>query len=359
MQKITFALLVAGLFSGGEYVVGDDTTPDSATPNTPLNVNPSPEVLSTTALRFRKVASTGGYAPAEETQVSVVRNGKTVKRPAIGQGGTAQIGEIAAGTYSIFANGTDGWAAFGAYLGDGNHIVTNIGLIPTSDMNVVRTLFRQHREAAQTGAAESGIDLPVAKEHLVQDALLEIQSDGSVQGVLATATPVGQMQKSLPGMSVYLIKDSQVVAQDVTTENGSFHFSGLAQGIYSMVFAGPQGFGGMSVQVALLEESTPKSAKREVPRYTFVAAAALSSPTATFTPCQWSDCSNNEPIQSSTDRGSTATNLGGQGTPGGTAGGGSGAAGGGGLLGILGAAGAGLAAAAIFDDNSPATPAAP
>lgn len=355
MKKFQFAFLVAGLLS--RVALADDAAPA---------LKPTAEHVSSTALRFRQVTSAGGMAEAQSTRVSIVRHGKTVMSPALGGGGTAQVGEIAPGVYSVFANGPKGWAAYGAYLGDGNHVVTDVGLVPQSDMPTVWNLFREARQNAQSGAPSlAGIELPAAKEHLIQDGVLEIQADGSVRGVIATAAPVALAQRSLPGMSLYLIRHGQVVAHDVTEENGQFDLTGLQEGIYSLVMAGPHGFGGMSVQVVRADEPapTPAAAAADLPRFVFV--AALSSPKATITPCPWSDFSSNEPImnevvnEEGTPAGAFAP---GGGFGSGAGGGGAGAAGGGGLLGILAGAGAGIAAAAIFDNNNnnnPATPAVP
>jgi uncharacterized membrane protein YgcG len=325
-------------------------------------LQPIPEVVDSSAIGFRRVTATGGFANAERTTVRVVQGGRIVQTRRVGQGGVAQISDVSPGAYTVLANGSEGFSAFGAYLGDAAHISSaQVGLVPTRDGMLVRNLIRSHIQSG--GGAGGAVEAAkqVAADSAAANTDFELQADGSVQGQIVRATPAGQPVQPIANLYVAFVRDGQLVSESHSDANGEFTATGLGAGIYSLAVAGPGGFAAFSTGVVVPESHV----QARVRRFEFVALAAGGG--SSVVPASPNDLplfntppnspSSNNPAQTAMGSGGGFGSGGGGSGGGGSGGGGFG---GGGLLGALAGVGAGIAAAAILDDDKkPATPAMP
>ena len=338
-------------------------TPLGVTANKPeaAPAGPVSQITESDALGFWSVGSDGQAVNAAQTTVRVVRSGRIVQTRQVGQGGIAQISQLSAGPYSVMASGPEGFAAFGAYLGDpSGSAVSRVGLVPQRDAQLVRSLIRSHLAA---GAA--GETAPATKEitrlSAEENAAFEVQADGSVKGQIIRATADGQRIEPIANLFVAFVRDGQVVGEGTSDVNGEFAINGLGAGIHSLAIAGPGGFAALSTEVIQAEPL----AQGKVKQFQFVAFASGSG--STIVPATPDDARLlNQNAQQGPENGPpemmAAPGFGGGGMGGGAGGGAGGGFGGGGLLGAaLGAAGGALAGALINDnnDNPPATTAAP
>ena len=292
----------------------------------------------------------------------VVAGGRIVQTKRVGIGGVAQISDVAAGAYSVFANGNEGIAAYGIYLGDEAHAVSNrVGLVPLRDAATVMNLIRTHSQGGPGGAADAGAADDAGS--LAENGDFEVDADGSVKGQAVLPAPAGQPRAPLANHYVAFVRGGQVVAETHTDANGNFALTGVSSGIYSVAFAGPSGFGAYSTGV----RQPDAHVQARVTRLQFVALLAGGGG-GTVVPASPRDFglfiqtagapSGTNPAQSAMGPGPGG--FGGGGSGGGSGGGGGG---GGGLLGALAGAGigAGIGAALANQDNNnnPATPAMP
>ena len=332
-------------------------TPLGVTANKPEAVTTAPvsQVAESDALGFWTVGSDGQAANAAQTTVRVVRSGRIVQTRKVGQGGVAQISQLSPGPYSIMASGSEGFAAFGAYLGDpAGSAVSRIGLVPQRDAQVVRGLIRTHLESGAASEATQPTK-EITRLSAEENASFEIQADGSVKGQIIRAAADGQRIEPIANLFVAFVRDGQVVAESTSDANGEFSATGLSAGIHSLAIAGPGGFAAFSAEVIQAEPL----AQGQVKQFQFVALQSGSG--STVVPATPSDARLlNQTQQGPPENGPPG--MAGLAAPGFGGGAGGGAGGGGGLLGAaLGAAGGALAGALIADDNNnpPATPAAP
>jgi len=334
-----------------------EPTPAPA-PEQPRALKPIPDVMDSTALGFRRVNSARSFENAERTTVRLVRNARIVQTRRVGVGGVAQMSEVSPGAYSVFATGSEGFAAYSIYLGDGvNSSSSSIGLVPRQDMGPVMEAIRTYTQgsAAPTPAAAAA-NVGQNLDRITEHGDFELHGDGSVKGQVVKAGPRADAKQALPGMHVSFIREGQVVANATTDQDGAFSIPGLEPGIYSFVVAGSEGFATFAVGAVRPVEQ----AQARTRRFEFV-AAAVQTPIVTICPVPASDFSllNVLANANGTSNGrAPAAPM----APGGGAGGagGGGAAGGGGFGGLLGAAAAAGAGAAIgaaaANDNNPSTP---
>lgn len=359
--------LAAGLalLAGQGLVLAQDAAapaaPEAVAPEpTPAPVpaqglKPIPDVMESTALGFRRVNSARSFENAERTMVRLVRDGRIVQAHRVGVGGVAQMSEVSPGAYSVFATGSEGFAAFGVYLGDGAFSGTSsVGLVPQVDMGPVMSAIQTYTRSSAGAAAGAAVgkDLDRITEH----GDFELHADGSVKGQVVWAGPRAELKTSLPGMHVAFVQDGQVVATAVTNESGEFTLPGIVPGVYSMVVAGHQGFAAFAVGAVRPVEQ----AQARTRRFEFV-AAAVQTPVVTVCPVPTSDFAllNQLAANNGQRAPAPAPMAGGGGFGGGGAAGGGGGGGfGGGLLGAAAAAGAGAAigAAVANNNDNPATP---
>ncbi len=358
-----------GLFAQDDETVAPASEPAQVAPvpvPTPpeklaSGLQPLPEIAESSAIGFRRVTSTGGFANAQRTTVRVVRNGRIVQSRRVGEGGVAQISEVAPGAYTVLANGSEGFAAFGSYLGDIAHTVTpRVGLVPQGDSLLVHSLIRTHLRSGTGGNLPAGAHDPVSSDSSFANSDFELQADGTTKGQIIRATPHSQDNQPIADMYVAFVRNGQVVAESRSDSNGEFTASGLSEGIYSLAVAGEGGFAVFSAGVMQPDAHVQVRTRR----FEFVAVRQGSS-VAAVVPADPADAALfNQPPTSPSNEGPSEAGMGGGfgggGAGGGGAGGGGGGFGGGGLLGALAGVGAGIGAAAAFDDNNnPATPAAP
>ena len=324
--------------------------------------HPTPEVSESSGLGFRKVTVAGGYADAERTTVRVVTDGRIVQVKRVGIGGVAQIGNVAPGAYTVLANGNEGIAAYGIYLGDGAHSVSNhVGLVPMRDAGVVMNLIQTHLEGGQTGAPALA-PAPAAAEAAAfgeDDGDFEMDADGSVTGRATMPAPAGQVRTPISNLYVAFVREGQVVAQTQTDANGYFSVTGMTSGIYSVAVAGPGGFAVYSAGVTQPEAHV----QARVKRLQFVAFRAARSGSS-IVPANSKDFKLFKPtiVPPRPVPPPPPAPPGGGGFGGGGSGGGGG--GGGGALGLLAGAGIGAGIGAALanrgnNNNTPVTPAKP
>lgn len=364
----------------GYRTYGDDAATAEPTPAssaeaapTPLGVTtnkleaaptgPVSQIVESDALGFWTVGSDGQATNAAQTTVRVVRSGRIVQTRQVGQGGVAQISKLSPGPYSIMASGPEGFAAFGAYLGDpAGTAVSRVGLVPQRDAQLVRSLIRTHLAAGSVAEATPSTK-EITRLSAEENSAFEIQADGSIKGQIIRAAADGQRIEPIANLFVAFVRDGQVVGEATSDANGEFTVSGLTAGIHSLAIAGPGGFAALSTELIQAEPL----AQGKVKQFQFV--AFQSGGGSTIVPATPDDARllNQSPGQGPNEMGPpgmagmAAPGYGGGGAGGGTGGGGGGF-GGGGLLGAaLGAAGGALAGALINDNNNnpPPTPAAP
>lgn len=328
----------------------------------PQGLKPIPDVMESSALGFRRVNEARSFENAERTTVRLVRNGRIVQARRVGVGGVAQISEVTPGAYSVFATGSEGFAAFGVYLGDGAFSASSsVGLVPRQDMgpvleaiqNFTRNSSPTPADAANAGGANVAKDLDRVTEH----GDFELHADGSVKGQVVKAGPRSEPKQALPGMQVSFIRDGVVVANGTTDQDGQFSIPGIEPGIYSFVVAGSEGFAALAVGAVRPVEQ----AQARTRRFEFV-AAAVQTPVVTVGTVPPGDFAllNSLANANANPANQNAAPMAVNGAPGGggAGGAGGGAAGGGGFGGLLGAAaavGAGFAIAEAIDDD-PSTP---
>lgn len=321
----------------------------------PEGLRPIPDVMESSAMGFRRVNEARSFENAERTTVRLVRNGRIVQARRVGVGGVAQISEVTPGAYSVFATGSEGFAAYGIYLGDGAFSASSsVGLVPRQDMGPVLEAihnFTRNADPAPAAGALVAQDLDRVTEH----GDFELHADGSVKGQVVKAGPRSEAKQALPGMQVSFIRDGVVIANATTDQEGQFSIPGIEPGIYSFVVAGGEGFAAFAVGAVRPVEQ----AQARTRRFEFV-AAAVQTPIVTVCPVPPGDftllntLANATPMQNVQGPAPMATG----GAPGGGAGGGGGGAGGGGFGGLLGAAaavGAGIAIGEAIDDD-PSSP---
>ncbi len=335
--------------------------PVATTPVPPVTrgLQPFPEFQESSAIGFRRVTSTGGFVKAERTTVRVARDGRIVQVRRVGEGGVAQISEISPGAYSVFANGNEGFAAFGTYLGDVGHSdVNRIGLIPQHDSPAIRRFIANHLQNNVAGHVPAAQE--VARGSVYENSDFELQPDGSVKGQIVRAAPTNHSVFPIADMSVAFVRDGQVVSESRSDANGDFTLSGISSGIYSLAAAGPEGFVCFSTGVI----QPAAHAQARVRRFEFVAVEKAAVTVTAVVPVSPLDYRlfNQLPSNPSNSNQGPMAGSGGMGSGGGGAGGGGagGGFGGGGLLGAL--AGAGIGAALANQNgggNTPATPAVP
>ena len=318
------------------------------------SLRPIPELVESTALGFRRVTGTGGFANAERTMVRVAQGGRIVQTRRVGEGGVAQVSDVAPGAYSIFANGSEGFAAYGTYLGDTGHSTqSRVGLIPQRDSQIVRRLIQTNLNSNSQAAAPE----KVARDFAYENSDFEILADGTVNGRVAHAAPENQDVRPIAQMFVAFVQGGQIVAETRTNANGEFVVSGLTAGIYSFLVSGQEGFACFSSAV-VHPESHVQARGRQLQFVSFNKAVTVTA----ITPVSPLDFNLfNQIPNTPTNSNSPAPGAGGGfGGGGGAAGGGGGGGfGGGGLLGALAGAGIGGALAGIDNGNGPSTPAAP
>ena len=327
----------------------------TAKPSVARSLQPMADVNQSSAIGFRKVSSTGGFANPERTSVRIVQSGRIVQTHRVGIGGVVQVSEVSPGAYSIFASGNEGFAAFGTYLGDTAYGASNrVGLVPQRDAQIVRRLIEANLRTG-TGTPTTK---KVSRNSSTENSDFELQADGSVKGQIIRATPTNQDAYPITDMFVAFVRDNQVVAEARSDAQGEFSLTGLSPGIYSLAAAGPEGFVCFSSAVIQPE---PRVQAR-VRRLEFVALLGSSS-SATIVPVPASDFRLLQQYQTpGTNSTTSAPGVGGNGLGGGggAGGGGAGGFGGAGLIGAL--AGAGIGAALAGNNgngNGPVTPAAP
>jgi hypothetical protein len=352
------------LLAGNGLVLAQDAAPPAPVEPTPApapvqpqGLRPIPDVMDSTALGFRRLNAARSFENAERTTVRLVRNARIVQTRRVGVGGVAQMSEVSPGAYSVFATGSEGFAAYSIYLGDGAFSSSSsVGLVPRQDMGPVLEAIRTYTQgsAAPTPAAAAA---NVAKnlDRITEHGDFELHADGSVKGQVVKAAPRSEAKQALPGMHVSFIREGQVVANATTDQDGGFSIPGLEPGIFSFVVAGSEGFATFAVGAVRPVEQ----AQARTRRFEFV-AAAVQTPVVTICPVPGSDFSLLNVLAnangSSNGRAPSAP-MAGNGGGGAGGGGGGGAAGGGGFGGLLGAAAAGAAiGAAAANNDNPSTP---
>lgn len=353
----------------GLYAQDDETPPATVAEPTPAtqaplgldsNLDPVADTLDSSALGFRRVTQSGGFADAERTTVRVVQAGRIVQTRRVGEGGVAQISDVAAGAYSVFANGNEGFAAYGIYLGDNAHISgSRVGLVPQRDSQTVRRFIQNHLQTpAAGGPSAADRNEATITDASAENTDFELQADGSVSAQIVRAAPGRQRVQPIANLHVAFVRDGQIVAEAVTDTNGEFTASGMNPGIYSLAVAGTQGFAAYSAAIVQPEGR----AQARVRQFHFV--ALLAKTVTIIVPVPPGDFPQfTQPVGPS-DSAPPAGAMGTGGFGGGGAGAGGGAGGGfggGGLLGALAGVGAGIGAAAAFNDdgNGPVSPPAP
>ena len=340
-----------------------DPTPavtESVVPESPA-VQLEPEATQSTGLGFLKLSGSDGFVDATQAKVRIVRRGKTILTSPLGVGGMAQIPSVASGTYTILADGSDGIAAYGIYLGTGGRMVANrIGLVPPGDAPLVRKLIRNHQEGGTADAMVTPPKPAGGSEYLEENTGFERDADGNVRGRAVLPGPANEEPESLPNLYVAFVQGGKVIDSTYTDANGNFMLSRLTPGIYSLAVAGKGGFAAYSTRVAEPENHV----QARVHKLQFVSMQdAVGGAGGTVGAASSTDMgpfiASPDPNQNQNPGQTTMAPGGGGG--GGTGGGGSGGGGGGGgLLGAL--AGAGIGAgigAALANDNNVVTPKAP
>jgi len=315
---------------------------------------PAQETVQASAVGFRRVSPTGGFANAQRTTVRIVRAGRIVQTRRVGQGGVAQISEVAPGPYTVLASGGEGFAAFGVYLGDASHSVSSrVGLVPSGDARLVRSLIQAHLKSGEAAASDA-VAKSMTPSSSDPNSDFEIQADGSVQGQIVRAAADAEDAQPIAGLFVAFVRDGQVASEARSDANGEFTASGLDAGIYSLAVAGPGGFAAFSTEVVQPEAHV----QARVKRFQFVALAGGGG--STVIPAAPADAALfNQAAGNNSDSNPAATAMGGGqgagGLGGGGAGGGAGAGGGfggGGLLAAAAAAAAGFGLGQLDDDKA-------
>lgn len=221
-------------------------------------------------IRLRAVDE-GAFVAAHTGQVTLVRDGQVVRRSSVGLGGTVQVAGLDAGPCSVFINGSDGFAAFAAWVSPsasyegGPGGIIDIGLVPHGDMPTVRAIIDTHYSSSVGTQQPVEVDNVVTQldtsddRDLIHGYGFELQADGTVRGRIARTAPPGERRVPLMGMNVYYIREGEVVAEAVTDAEGLFTVNGLHSGIHTFVAAGPGGFLAVAVDVQPGSPLTPVS----------------------------------------------------------------------------------------------------
>lgn len=320
------------------------------------------EELDHTGLPFRKIVGGTNFDDASRTTVRIVRDRRIVKTNRVGPGGVVQFSHVSPGLYTVLANGPEGFAVFGAYLGDQSAIdYDSVGLIPNRDFRVIQELIQSHL----TGGGSNPTPSDAASEEIASyNGDFELAADGSVSGQILRPEANNSAPTPLANMFVGFVQNGSIVSEATTDANGQFTATGLQSGIYALVVSGTSGFAAFTTGV-VAPESHVQARVRRLEMVSFLKAGgglgvgtASSKDFPTFARTTGSSSQGDTSTATTT----AATPGAGGGFGGGGAGGGGagGGFGGGGLLGAVagGAIGAGVAAA-LDDDDKKASPAAP
>ncbi len=214
------------------------------------------------AARFSAIAPDySGSRPAIASGVTLVRHGNAIGYGKIGPGGVAQVGGVREGLQGVWANGEDGFAAFGTYasreVGPSLPVelpYIDVGMIPLQDVPLVRNLIAQAGSGSTVGF---GTAVPQERFPAVgfqKQPQLTISADGHIQGEMLV--PGKEQVFSVPDMTITLIRNGREIARGQTDALGYFHLPAdhVSPGFVSLVAHGPHGFAAMAVLVELPNE---------------------------------------------------------------------------------------------------------
>lgn len=256
---------------------------------------------------------TGMTIPVPGLQVKLVQRSEVVTQSLTDGNGNFVTAPLKPGSYTLCMSGNEGFLAYGIQVIDNDADKGEAFEMPnlqgaTNPIAPEENQFVRYRlRTAQATDIKAAVIPPT------HDALKEIINgipsdvglgDGTLSGktriniedsVIAGGfqvsltedqTLVGQINPlawqqdepiRLQEMSVYLLKNDQIMAQVNADSDGKFMFNDVAPGVYGFAAAGRSGFAALSFQ-AVAAETTPSSASLEVK--TFKNASATNSQAA-------------------------------------------------------------------------------
>ena len=89
----------------------------------------------------------------------------------------------------------------------------------------------------------------VARISAIRNHTVTLNDKGEIQGRIATINPESTEAFGMTNMSVYFVRNGEVVEKTQTNTDGSFVTQSVGEGIYSFIAAGQQGFSTFGVNV--------------------------------------------------------------------------------------------------------------
>lgn len=93
----------------------------------------------------------------------------------------------------------------------------------------------------------------VARISAIRNHTVTLNDKGEIQGRIATINPESTEAFGMTNMSVYFVRNGEVVEKTQTNTDGSFVTQSVGEGIYSFIAAGQQGFSTFGVNVVKSE----------------------------------------------------------------------------------------------------------
>lgn len=192
-------------------------------------------------------------------RVTLVQRGRPYVSVDSSESGDFVIESVPSGYYSLIAESSDSFAAFGVAVMDsekGKHLpkILNVPLISPAG-NRFRELLATNTTPSKV--SDSGI---VAS---VRDPIAGRRTFASSYGIIANEKGIIQGRVSqmgvspevieMEGIAVYLLKDGVEVARTDAKSNGRFEFNSIAPGNYGLLAVGRKGIAAIGLRVVARE----------------------------------------------------------------------------------------------------------
>ena len=89
----------------------------------------------------------------------------------------------------------------------------------------------------------------VARVNAIRNHTVTLNDEGEIQGRIATINPESTEAFGMTNMSIYFVRNGEVVEKTDTNADGSFVATGVAEGVYSFIASGESGFSTFGVNV--------------------------------------------------------------------------------------------------------------
>ncbi len=331
--------------------------------------------------RLHRFGSEGDESvPVETTTIQIVKNQTTVATATTDAEGIFVVQNLAPGTYSVVADSANGYAVFGIRaVFDTSHVTKadsatpvvrsiselelDVAAVQPMDIEKAKELIAEnykYSEVSDNGQfteyskISSGARATTSSSHSVA-----ISEEGTLSGTMLALDPETSQPMDINDLTIYCIRNQQVVGSAPVSVSGVFEISGLSTGAYSIVAAGADGVLAMGVHLvgSDAEDNLNAEYKPVSKRLNLQFAANLAQgvqPSTLGLPGAPGGASGTNPPAAAPGAGAPGPGAGapgpGGGAPGGTGSGGggfSGGAGGGAGLGGAGGLGGLLAGAAL------------